>query len=38
MCWMFQNMTELSSKEIVLDEKAKGLVYMRDTVTFQKVL
>lgn len=35
---MFQNNTELPSKEIMLDEKAEELVQMRDTGTFQKVL
>ena len=35
---MFQNKTELSSKEIVIQEEAEELVHIRDTVTFQKVL
>ena len=35
---MFQNNTELSSKEVVLAERAEELVQMRDTVTFQNVL
>ena len=38
MCQMFQNKTELSSKEIVIQEEAEELVHIRDTVTFQKVL
>lgn len=35
---MFQNNPELSSKKVVLDERAEELVQMTDTVTFQKVL
>lgn len=35
---MFQNNTELSSKEVMLAERVEELVQMRDTITFEKVL
>lgn len=35
---MFHNSTELSSTEIMLNEKTEEMVQRRDTVTFQKVL